>query len=67
MSVSHGNTPAAWIAIAVGLLGFLIGSIGLMVEPVSWAIFWAGVVVTVAGGVVFVVLAKVGLNVERGH
>ncbi|HEY9394666.1 MAG TPA: HGxxPAAW family protein, partial [Nocardioides sp.] len=30
MSASHGNTPAAWIAVAVGLLGFLIGSVAMM-------------------------------------
>lgn len=64
MSASHGNTPAAWTAVAIGLLGFLIGSVGLMLAPINWFVFWAGVVVTVVGGVVFVVLAKLGFNVE---
>lgn len=66
MSASHGNTPAAWTAVAVGLLGFLIGSIALMLDPISWFLFWAGVVVTVVGGIVFVVLAKLGFHAE-GH
>ncbi|NGN91442.1 hypothetical protein G5C66_01645 [Nocardioides sp. KC13] len=64
MSASHGNTPAAWIAVAVGLLGFLIGSVAMMLEPISWLIFWIGVAVTIAGGLLFIVLAKLGFNVE---
>ncbi|WP_328531507.1 hypothetical protein OG984_10380 [Nocardioides sp. NBC_00368] len=64
MSASHGNTPAAWIAVAVGLLGFLIGSVAMMLDPISWLVFWVGVAVTVAGGLLFIVLAKLGFNVE---
>jgi hypothetical protein len=66
MSDSHGNTPAAWTAVVVGLVGFLIGSIGLCLlgHSIAWPLFWAGVVVTFAGGLVFVVMAKMGLNVE---
>lgn len=64
MSNNHGNTPAAWSAVAVGLLGFIIGSVGLMLAPVNWVIFWIGVAVTVIGGVVFLVMAKLGLNTE---
>jgi len=66
MSDNHGNTPAAWSAVVVGLLGFIIGSVGLMLSPINWVIFWVGVVVTVAAGVVFVVMAKLGFNTE-GH
>ncbi|MER6937432.1 HGxxPAAW family protein [Nocardioides sp. NPDC127514] len=64
MSASHGNTPAAWIAVAVGLLGFLIGSVAMMLDPISWLVFWVGVAVTVAGGLLFIVLSKLGFNVE---
>lgn len=65
MSSSHGNTPAAWSAVVVGLVGFVIGSVGLMLDPISYPVFWAGVVVTLAGGVVFAVMAKMGLH--EGH
>ena len=34
MSANHGNTPAAWTAVVVGLLGFVVGGIGLMLDPV---------------------------------
>ena len=64
MSASHGNTPAAWIAVAVGLLGFLIGSVALMLEPISWLVFCVGVAVTVVGGLLFFLLARLGFNVE---
>ena len=64
MSASHGNTPAAWIAVAVGLLGFLIGSVAMMLSPINWIVFWVGVAVTVVGGLLFIVLAKLGFNVE---
>lgn len=66
MSDSHGNTPAAWTAVAVGLLGFIIGAVGMLFSPVNWVIFWVGVVITVVGGVVFLVMSKLGYNVE-GH
>lgn len=62
MSSSHGNTPAAWSAVAVGLVGFFVGGIGLMFDPVSYPVFWAGVVITLAAGLVFVVMAKAGLH-----
>ena len=65
MSNSHGNTPAAWSAVVVGLIGFVVGSVGLILDPISMPVFWAGVVVTLAGGVVFLVMAKMGLH--EGH
>lgn len=66
MSDNHGNTPAAWAAVVVGLVGFITGSIGVLFSPINWVIFWIGVVVTLAGGVVFAVMAKMGYNAE-GH
>ena len=46
MSDSHGNTPAAWTAVAVGLLGFVVGAVGLMLDPISMLIFWVGMAIT---------------------
>lgn len=62
MSQSHGNTPAAWTAVAVALVGFTVGAIGLMLDPISMATFWVGTVITLAAIVVFVVMDKMGLN-----
>lgn len=62
MSDNHGNTPAAWSAVAVGLLGFVVGGIGLMLSPVSYPVFWVGVALVVASGIVYGVMAKLGFN-----
>lgn len=65
MSNNHGNTPAAWSAVVVGLIGFVVGSVGLIFDPVSMPVFWVGVAITLAAGVVFFVMAKMGLH--EGH
>jgi hypothetical protein len=66
MSDNHGNTPAAWAAVAVAMLGFVVGGIGLMFNPVSMVIFWVGVALGVVSLLVFVVMARMGLN-DQGH
>lgn len=66
MSDNHGNTPAAWTAVAVGLLGFVVGAVGLMLEPISYPVFWVGVGLNVLAGALFVIMAKMGLH-ESGH
>jgi hypothetical protein len=58
----HGNTPAAWTAVTVAMLGFVVGGIALMLDPVSMPIFWVGVALGVASLVVFAVMAKMGMN-----
>ena len=62
MSDNHGNTPAAWTAVVVALVGFVVGGIGLMLQPVSMPIFYVGVAIVVAAGVLFAVMAKMGLH-----
>jgi uncharacterized membrane protein len=66
MSDNHGNTPAAWTAVIVALVGFVVGGIGLMLSPVSMVLFWIGVAIVVAAGPVFVAMDKAGLH-EPGH
>ena len=62
MSSHHGNTPAAWAAVVVGLVGFTVGGVGLMFDPVSMPVFWVGVVITAIAGVVFVVMDRLGMG-----
>jgi hypothetical protein len=62
MSSHHGNTPAAWSAVVVGLLGFTVGGVGLMFDPVKYPIFWVGVGIVVVAAVVFVVMDRLGLG-----
>jgi cyanate permease len=66
MSDNHGNTPAAWTAVAVAMVGFVVGAVGLLFSPVNMTIFWIGVVIGVASLVVFAVMAKLGYH-ESGH
>lgn len=66
MSNNHGNTPAAWTAVAVALAGFVVGGVGLMLDPISYPVFWVGVALVVAAGVLFVVMARMGLH-DSGH
>lgn len=58
----HGNTPAAWTAVSVAMLGFVVGSIALMLSPVSMMLFWVGVVLLPVSLVVFVVMTKMGMG-----
>lgn len=62
MSAHHGNTPAAWTFVTVAMLGFVVGAAGLMFDPVSWPVFWAGVALAVASLVIFAVMAKLGFH-----
>ncbi|WP_323791520.1 HGxxPAAW family protein [Nocardioides sp.] len=66
MSDNHGNTPAAWTAVAVGLIGFAVGGAGLMFSPISYPGFWVGVALVVVAGILFVVMDKMGFH-ESGH
>jgi hypothetical protein len=42
----------------------VIGSVGLMLSPINYVVFYIGVAVVVVSGVLFVVLSKLGYNVE---
>ncbi|WP_300676870.1 HGxxPAAW family protein [Nocardioides sp.] len=64
MADNHGNTPAAWTAVALGLLGFVVGSVGLMLSPINYVVFWIGVALVLVAGVAFVVLGKMGYHTE---
>ncbi|NGZ99974.1 hypothetical protein G5V59_06255 [Nocardioides sp. W3-2-3] len=66
MADSHGNTPAAWTAVLVSLVGFVIGAVGTSLSPINWPLFWIGAVIAVGAGPLFLVLAKMGLH-ESGH
>lgn len=67
MSDNHGNTPAAWTAVVVALVGFVVGGVGLMLDPVSMVIFWVGVAVVALSGVAFLAMAKLGYHESESH
>lgn len=41
MSANHGSSTAAWVAVALCLLGFTIGALGMVLGP-NWTLFWIG-------------------------
>lgn len=54
----HGNTPAAWTSVIIILIGFLVGTGGVIAE--SMPVFWIGVVIVAVGAISAKVLAKMG-------
>ncbi len=62
MSANHGNTPAAWISVAIALAGFLVGTVGVMQNPVSTTVVWAGGILVAVSLVLFLVLDRTGLG-----
>jgi hypothetical protein len=60
MSDSHGHTPAAWTAVAIMFLGFLISGIALPFSLV-W-LFFVGLAVVALGAVVGKVMQMMGMG-----
>lgn len=57
---SHGHTPAAWTGVTIAFIGFCVsGAFMVMAEPLG---FWAGMVITVLGGVVGMIMKAMGLG-----
>ncbi|HEY9564021.1 MAG TPA: HGxxPAAW family protein [Nocardioides sp.] len=65
MSDNHGNTPAAWTAVVIGLLAFVVAGVGLMLSPINLPIFWIGMVLLPVALIVFVIMTKMGLGEQR--
>lgn len=58
MSANHGNTPAAWTAVTIGLLAFVVGGVGLMAGSMTF--FWVGLIMLPIALVVGVVMSRLG-------
>ncbi|GAB3250713.1 hypothetical protein GCM10027425_08250 [Alteromonas gracilis] len=58
MNGHHGNTWGNWAAVAVGLLGTIIGSVGVLLQPVSWVLFWIGLAMLPVAGIVAAVAGR---------
>jgi hypothetical protein len=66
MADNHGNTPAAWTAVAVAMVGFVVGSVALMLSPVNMVLLWIGIALALVALPLFAVMAKLGFN-GPGH
>ena len=58
--VGHGNTVAAWVAVAIIMAAFIIGGIAIMMS--AWTLFWGAVVLAAVGGVAGKVLQMMGFG-----
>jgi hypothetical protein len=54
----HGNTPAAWTAVTIIFLAFVVGGAGVLVG--NAILFWAGVVIALVGAIVGKVMQMAG-------
>lgn len=60
---SHGHTPAAWTGVTISFIGFCIAGVFMVAaNPLG---FWAGIVVTVVGGVVGLAMKAAGLGMPK--
>ena len=58
---NHGQTPAAWTAVIIIIIAFLLGTIAVVIG--NWPLFWiGGVALTVVGAVVGKVMSMAGLG-----
>ncbi|WP_133412053.1 HGxxPAAW family protein [Vallicoccus soli] len=48
---SPRGRPVSWAVVAVVIVGFIVGGLGLILGP-TWWLFWVGVVLSVGGIVV---------------
>jgi hypothetical protein len=57
---NHGQTPAAWTAVTIMLVGFIVGSIAVI--QLNWVLLGIGTVVIVVGAVVGKVMQMMGMG-----
>lgn len=60
---NHGSTPAAWTAVTIIMVAFLVGGIGVVVAQ-PW-LFWVGAALVVVGLVVGKVMQMMGLGADQ--
>ncbi|MEV6397666.1 HGxxPAAW family protein [Streptomyces sp. NPDC051907] len=60
---NHGHTPAAWTGVTIVIIGFCIAGVFMVAaNPLG---FWAGMAVTLLGGVVGMAMKAAGLGMPK--
>lgn len=54
----HGSTPAAWTAVVIITIAFILGTAAVMIG--NWPLFWVSAGLVVVGGIAGKVLAAMG-------
>ena len=65
MTAHHGNTPAAWTAVTIMFVGFLISGLALPFD-VPW-LFFVGIGIVVVGAVTGKVMQMMGMGSAESH
>ena len=59
----HGSTPAAWTAVTIVMVAFLVGAVGfLLAQP--WVV-WVGVALVVVGAAAGKVMQMMGMGAQQ--
>jgi hypothetical protein len=59
----HGSTPAAWTAVTIIMVAFVVGGIGVLIGQ-PW-VFWAGIALVLVGIVVGKVMQMMGMGATQ--
>lgn len=62
--MSHGNSPAAWTAVAVALVGVLVCAVAF-IPHANWVLFIIGAVLVLASLVVGKVMSAAGMGAKH--
>jgi predicted membrane channel-forming protein YqfA (hemolysin III family) len=62
---THGQTQAAWIAVAVMLIGSMVSAVAVVIARPNF--FWIGIGIVLVGGIVGALLRSAGLGQEASR
>jgi uncharacterized membrane protein len=65
MAQNHGSTPAAWVAVVLTLVAFVVGGVALLFSPVNWVLFWVAVALLPVSMIVGKVMSAMGLGTDQ--
>ena len=65
MADNHGSTPAAWVAVFLALVAFVVGGVALVFSPPNWPMFWVGVALLPVSLIVGKVMSAMGLGADQ--
>ena len=58
---NHGQTPAAWTAVTLVMIAFILGTIAVIIG--NWPLFWiGGVALAIVGGIAGRVMSMAGMG-----
>lgn len=55
----HGRSPAAWAGSVVAAIGFILATVGFLMN-INWPIVWVGLALVLVAAIVGYVMVKLG-------